>query len=283
MRCFGFVFGALLTASCLIVETAAAEPSLEACAGAYTKGQEERLENRLLSAHEEFELCANPSCPAPVVSDCRRWKKEVEAALPSVLVSATNEKGESLTEFVFYLDGTPRSLVPGEPLLLKPGQHRFRFEAAGYIAREIQRDLKPEHQRVPLIAVLSPVQEPIKQAEPELAAPEPSEEAKLPIAAIVAGSVGVLALGSSVYFGLSAQHEFDRLKEECAPRCAEADAGAVQTKILIADVALATGVAALGAAAWLYFSEDSEDVARAPAIGVTAEPGGAQGRLRLRF
>src|SRR4051794_16663268 len=57
--------------------------SVEACSDAYTKGQEERLAGRLLSAREQFRLCRDPTCPSAVVPDCTRWIAEVEADLPT--------------------------------------------------------------------------------------------------------------------------------------------------------------------------------------------------------
>jgi hypothetical protein len=104
----------------------------------------------------------------------------------------------------------------------------------------------------------------------------------LPAAAIAFAGVGVVALGSSLVFGLSAKSKYDNLKTTCAPTCAESQVDSVHTKAVVSDVALATSALAFGMAAYFYFSAEPEK-AGATALAVEPSLNGARARLRVSF
>jgi len=91
-----------------------------------------------------------------------------------------------------------------------------------------------------------------------------------------------VALGTSIFFGLSAKNKYDDLKASCAPSCQSSQAYAVHTKAVISDVALTTSVLAFGAAAYFYFSAEPEK-AGATALGLEPALDGARARLRVTF
>jgi len=95
-------------------------------------------------------------------------------------------------------------------------------------------------------------------------------------------AIGAVALGGSIYFGLSAKSQYDDLKAECAPRCAQSRIDSVRSKAVVSDVALATSLVALGAAAYFYFSAKPGDHA-VTALGIEPLPQGANARLRFWF
>jgi hypothetical protein len=71
----------------------------------------------------------------------------------------------------------------------------------------------------------------------------------------VLAGVGVVALGSFGYFGISGHARASDLKDGCGQTktCDPADVDSARSKYLVADVSLGIGVVALGAAAavWL--------------------------------
>jgi hypothetical protein len=142
-------------------------------------------------------------------------------------------------------------------------------------------------------AAITVALEPVPPAAPQEGAPEratrepptrdqpaSSSDSGVPTASIVVGSVGVIALGVAVGFGVSAGSDYRALEKDCAPGCSSGQTEGVSRKARIADIARATGAVALGAALWIYFDRDDS---RAVAIGISPTPTGPQGRLRASF
>jgi hypothetical protein len=267
-----------------VAATARAEQSVEACSDAYTLGQEERLAGHLYSAQKQFDLCADPSCPRAIVSDCERWSREVVSDLPTVLIRTTTASGQPVPGLKVTIDGaivSPSHLV--RPLVLDAGQHVLRFEAPGYEPLEIEPSLRARDHEVPISAVLRSIAVVAGPSSRVASADHASASSgALPVAALTFVGVGVVALGTSVFFGLSAKNKYDDLKASCAPTCDPAQASSVHTKAVVSDMALATSVLAFGAAAYFYFSAEPER-AGTTALGVEPVPNGARARLRVSF
>lgn len=271
-----------LTSMALPARAAHAD-GIQVCADAYTKGQEERLAGRLISARAQFQTCADPSCPGAVVQDCKRWVTEVEADLPSAVIKVTDTAGRVPMGLSVFLDGQSVPIdALGKPFVLAPGPHVLHIEAPGYRTLELDPALRPEDRQLPINALLrfEPSSSPVADAP---LAPRPtSTSAPVPVAAITFAAVGTVALGTSLFFGLSAKSRYDDLKSECAPNCAQAQIDSVNSKALVSDVALGTSLVAFGAAAYFYFSAKS-DAPAATALRIEPSPQGATARLRFAF
>jgi hypothetical protein len=61
-----------------------------------------------------------------------------------------------------------------------------------------------------------------------------------------------VALGAS---GLSAEH---RLRDTCAPDCADSEVSSVRTRYTLADVSLGVGIASAAMASYLFLSHGPE-------------------------
>ena len=265
--------------------SAHAELSLEACSDAYTDGQEDRLAGRVFSARARFEQCKDASCPDAIVEDCKRWLAEVEAELPTVVIAATNLAGAPIAHLSVSIDGVP--VAPealSAPIVVDAGAHVFRLTAPGFAAARIERSLRPEDRAYSIHALLHPPRPHARSSAARRArAPAPATPAptSFPVLASVLAGVGVVSLGSAVYFGVSAKRRYDQLETECAPHCSGAQGDSVRSKMLLSDLALATSVVALGASAWIFFSARTEP----STVAVSLEPrrDGGQLQLRLRF
>ncbi|HEX3850408.1 MAG TPA: hypothetical protein VHW01_05540, partial [Polyangiaceae bacterium] len=267
-----------------LAATARAEQSVEACSSAYTLGQEERLAGHLYSAQKQFDLCADPSCPRAIVSDCERWTREVVSDLPTVLITATTTSGQPMPGLKVTVDGA--AVSSGQllkPFMLDAGQHVLRFEAPGYESLEIEPSLRARDHEVPISAVLRPIA-PVASPSSNVAGTDHAStpDRALPVTALTFAGIGVVALGTSVFFGIRAKNEYDDLKASCAPSCASSQASSVHTKAVVSDVALTTSVVAFGAAAYFYFSKQPEQ-AGATALGLEPTLNGARARLRVSF
>jgi len=229
--------------------TASAQVSSEACASAYARGQEDRLAGRLFAARTAFQQCAADTCPQPSARDCQRWVREVEADLPTARIRVHDAQGKDIAGLAVSADGVTLSASAlAGAVILEAGPHQLRVEAPGYAAQTVETALRPTDRELPVEIVLHPIGEPT--AKPNLDAPA----RPVPALAVAFAGVGVLALGSSLYFGLRAHSQYQALKESCAPRCSDSDAHSVHRKALAADVSLLVSAAALGAATWLYLS-----------------------------
>jgi hypothetical protein len=107
----------------------------------------------------------------------------------------------------------------------------------------------------------------------------------IPTGAWLLGGVGVVALGSFGYFGLSAKSELDKL-DSCSPSCARSQSDTGRRDALFADVSLGIGVVALaGAVTWAVLSSGSKDEASRNAThwAIAPTPQGAAATVYGRF
>ena len=268
-----FVFAAT-AGLCLTIFSGSAQADADACASAYSRGQEERLAGRLFSARSAFQVCAASPCPSAIANDCARWVAEVEQDLPTIVVRLTDVRGEPIRDVRVSADGTEiPSAQLGRPIIVEAGPHALRFEAAGFQPLSLEASLRPSDRELPVVATLHALDEP--PAQPS-AAGQRSLALPLTLAA-----VGAVALGTSLYFGLSAHSQYEDLKASCAPNCSQAQADSVSNKALISDVALGAAAVSLGAGAWFYFSAPG----RRPLAVLNFAPraDGAALRLRIAF
>lgn len=265
-----------LCSALLLPAGAHAADAAPSCATAYAKGQDDRLAGRLFDARSAFKLCAVSTCPEELASDCARWASEVEADLPTVLVHVVDARGRALPTVRVFADG--QAVSAGElsrPLVLEAGPHSLRFEAEGYEATQVQTALRPTDRELEIRATLYKPGEKTRGV-----AQQHPPSAGIPKLSLALAGVGLVALGTSAYFGIAAQNQYNELEHSCAPGCRREDADAVETKALISDVALATSLVALGAAAWVFFG--TPEAPRAALVVAPRRDGGAA-RVQLAF
>ena len=270
-----------------------ADVTVEACSDAYTKGQEERLAGRLFSARAQFHICDDNTCPNAIVQDCKRWTAEVEADLPTITVKAANLTGDRIENLNFWVDG---SLIPRDelerPVVVDAGPHVFRFEAPGFEPVQVEHSMEPEDRGLAIEAVMHPILKPatpsaaLEEHALQQAPPAPPPAKPFPVAAATLTGVGVVALGGALYFGLSAQHQFNDYKaggkDACEPNCSPAQRKSVDNKALVSDIALGVSAVAFGAAAWVFLSATPSS-SGATALGVEPRPDGARLRVNVTF
>jgi hypothetical protein len=105
---------------------------------------------------------------------------------------------------------------------------------------------------------------------PEAPAEAPSAQGSRlspPLGTFVAAGVGVVALSSFAYFGITASNDAADLRRECKPNCPVDQVDAVRSKLVVANVSLGVGVVALGVAGVLWLVRGSS--APKPATAVT--------------
>lgn len=267
----------------------ALDPTVDECLSASEKGQLSRDEGRYRLARASLSTCARESCPAVVRRDCLQWLTDLDRLQPTVVFVVRDEHGDDVADVAVSMDGESiAARNDGRPLAVDAGQHLFTFVAPHH--REQRQSLivsaGEKNRVVPIRMEL--------EADASKVDARPSSEARaasssVPALPIVLGGVGVLALGSFAYFGLTARSDLHALEASpCASSrtCAEGDVRSIRTRLLLADVSLGVGVVALGAAAWVWLSRDrssAPSITSALPIDVRPSLGGLSVQVRLGF
>lgn len=225
------------------------------CVEASTAGQTSRDAGELKSARDSFLTCSRDQCPAVVRSSCARWLSEVEAQLPSIVIRAADATDGDITDGTATIDGVEVPL-DGKPIPLDPGKHLVVVQTQGGVRLE-KKVLLAAGEKSRLIELRAESPKPAAEAAPPPAA-APSKG--IPTGAWVLGGVGVVALGSFGYFGLSARGELNDLKSQCSPSCERSQSDAGRRDALLADISLGVGAAALtGAVVWALLGDSSRE------------------------
>jgi hypothetical protein len=225
------------------------------CVKASEVGQSLRDEGKYLRAREKFLVCSRDVCPSVVRRDCAGWLTEVDGSLPSVVISAT-DSGHDVSDVKVTIDGTAvAGKLEGKPIPLDPGAHALRYEHAGQPpvddqivvrAGEKNRLLKVSFGSV---APLAPAMKPGTPAPPPVQQARPAS----PIAYVL-GGVGVVGLVGWAYFGVSGKADVDSMRSSCEPNCSSSAVSHAKTKLALADVGMAVGIAGVVSGGIVFFA-----------------------------
>lgn len=262
------------------------------CLNAADRAQRLRNGGKLSDARDKLVICARAACPAVVRADCETWLTEVDALLPTVVITARDARGRDRVDVrVFVDDGLVAEKLDGKAIALDPGVHTFRYEIEGRepIAEQV---VIREGERARSIEVVigGPETEPVdaQDATPAGEPRAPSSRGGVPVSAVVIGALGLASVGTFAFFHLSAKGDVDDLRRTCAPDCPQDEVDAVNRKVIVANVALGAGVVALGVATYLFLTRPAAAPA-SPKSGAAVQPiveggpTGAYGGLRVRF
>lgn len=261
---------------------------VRSCILAANECQEDRDEGRLLQAREKMVTCASDMCPAKLRNDCGSWLAELDQRLPSIVVRVVDDAERDVTDAVVQLDGTP-IVLDGRAVPLDPGKHRLAVQAQSAEPSE-QVFLAVEREVARVVRIRVQHVQPVGAQElppPAASAPPPPPAAapglRVPTGAWIVGAAGVLAISSFTYFAVSAASERDSLTDSCAPVCSDDELRPARTRATLADISLATGLAALaGSVLWTVLAQGDRTPERVSATLVPRR-GGAFGTLTTRF
>jgi hypothetical protein len=221
-----------------------------ACARSYEQAQRHRQAHELKAARSELLVCSRKECPAWVRRDCVPWLGEIDAALPSLVVTLKSEGSKSDARVT--VDGAAAS--PDASIALDPGEHVVVVERAG-AARIEQRVTLREGEGERRIEITLTPETPHHDDVP---APAPAPERPVPVLVYVLGGAGLVAGGLGTYFQISGMSKRSDLFA-CAPSCASADVDSARRTLWAGNILLGTAVIALAGAAVLYFTRPTSD------------------------
>ncbi len=288
----------------LVPENAHGAASATECASSYEQAQILRREGRLCEARSAMVICSSSKCPGIVRKDCALWLSQIEGDIPTVVVVARGVEGTDLTDVRVSIDGRPvQTVARGQAFAVNPGEHVFRFERGE--SKPVQQTVvihQGEKNRLIPVTMLEQsrtvLQEPEAKQAPS-ATPDDEARASAPSApaperkvsessskgaAFIVGAGSVLALGTSMYLGLTGRSDLEHLRTSCAPLCTDSDIASVKTKLIASDVTLGVGLVSLAIASYLFFI-DSGDKPKGPGVSFDLKSNGvAHGAvLRGRF
>jgi hypothetical protein len=246
-------------------QAAGGEDATKACVTAYESAQEHRKAEQLLKARQELRLCAAPSCPAMIQTDCMNWLGQVVDTLPSVVFSA-KRGDENVFDVSVSVDGQPGvTQLDGKPVEIDPGLHTFVFERPGAPAIE-KKLIVAAREKAQVVAV--GWEAPAAAAPPPPTAPEASVEKERPVPPLfwVFGATTVIGFGGFAGFGLAAQSTRHNLETSCSPRCSDSQVAPLKTQALLADVGVGVGAASAVGALIVFLARPERDKPRSVGI-----------------
>ena len=155
--------------------------------------------------------------------------------------------------------------------MVDPGHHLFRFESRGFVPTEQKQMLaKGERNRTVDVRLKTSTEEAIARADSapsETSNVEPRPDRAR--SAEVRGGIGAgrrhLRSGWSwacrpvelCLFRIERNHDASNLRSQCAPNCSDEQVNAARSKLIVANVSLGVGIAAIGVGAILWAVQDS--------------------------
>lgn len=272
---------ALAVSASMAAPAAAYADTKSECSNAYDQTQFLRKAGQLQAARAQSEMCTRSVCAEFVRNDCSTWMTEIDAALPSVIIVATDPSGAPVREVTVTVDGKAwLTKLDGTARPLDPGTHQFRYEFDGHlpiervvVVREGEKDKRVSIQFTSP-AGGAPIADRNRPVPPDTAITEPGSPSPAPLVLIGVGGGFVLLgaiFGGVVLYEKSVtdEHCSDQLQLCDADGIAAGDTGRVlgpltTVSFAVGGVGLATGIVwavvrsrPANAASWLF----------APAIG----------------
>jgi hypothetical protein len=245
-------------------EARADDPVKASCLEAFESGQRRRLAGELIESRASLQVCSRSECPDVVVRACARWLREVDDAIPTVILGARDASGDDVRGARVLVDGqlAQRGLT-GKPLEIDPGQHVFRFEAG---AQHVESRLvinAGEKNRLVRVT--------LGDGDAGPAAPRASRASRA--APWVLGGVGAALLTAGVVVDIAGSIELDDLHDRCNGLCSTSEVDATRTQLIVGDTLIVVGAVTVGAAAlWLALRPSTRPVVSAPTSGSARRP-----------
>lgn len=231
----------------------------EICSAAYERAQTEKLAGHYVAASAAALECSQLMCNSAIVRECERFYSALEQDTPTLVFSARKAEGGELTDVRVEMDGQlVAEQITGRPYALDPGSHTFVFTHPQRGAQQITETARVgDHARVLEVTFVDPLAK-----SGGVSAPPPARakhRGGVPAMSYVLGGVGVVALGSFVYFRASGVSDYNEYNSTCSPFCRQDDVDAVRQKFLFSYVSLGVGIASIAGAGVVYLLRPYRD------------------------
>jgi hypothetical protein len=259
------------------------------CETAYQSAQERERTGHLTEAKDAWLACAKAACGTFLHNECSVRYTQLEADIPSVVPSVTDDAGAPRTAVEVKMDGEVLTAqIDGRALPIDPGLHEFSFSTdAGVFSTQKLMILQGQRNRLISASLHAPGRPARKKKAVYAAADDPfaaESTARSRAAAVgdgaaagetpgldlvahgapvrsgpskvtyVLGGLGLAGLGSAALLTYWGRKDNDLLGQ-CATStttCPPSSVAHIKRLYLGADISLGVGAAALGAAYWVY-------------------------------
>jgi hypothetical protein len=265
----------LLAATTLVPKLARADDA--ACIAASEAEATLQKQVKYRDALKQLAICADPACPVDVKVECADRITRINAAMPTLVLTATDETGADLIAVEVSLDGAPFvTTLDGHSLAIDPGNHLLRFQAPGKESVEKPLVVREGEKDRHLAVVLAPTGFVVPVAATSStpgAAPSPASSwSTAKTLALVTGGVGLVGIGLGAGFGLAASSDWSAAKNECsAGSCpsasrahAQSDHDSATTAGNVSTGAFIVGAAGLVGGVVLWFTAPRSESHAAP-------------------
>ena len=254
------IAAALVLASLVAAGTARADERVE-CARAYEQAQrlQQRGENR--KALDSAERCAQSTCPALLVDECKSWVPQIRQHLVPLDVRVTGNDGCVTRNVTVEID-RGRQASSGE-LFVDPGVHEVRVIDPA-TDRSVDKTINVARGERHVVELGFA---PEGAACPDAAPLPPGPRPGIPKLAVGLGLAGGVLLLTGITLGVVGVLERDDL-DACKPNCSEDQLDGPRTFFIAGDVVGTIGILTLGAATAAFFL--LRDSTRASAVRAAA-------------
>jgi hypothetical protein len=191
------------TLASLLASRSARAASPATCDSAFDQSQVKRDEGDLIEARRLLRVCGGPRCSPTQQKLCAEWLTDVDARMPSFVLSAKDGSGGDIGDVSVQMDGVQvATTLDGRAMDANPGLHAFVFERADGTKAEVKAIAEErgkgkvvsvhfEHPPAPAAASVSPLPPP----------PPAAEGSSLKTAGVITGAVGGAGLAVGAVFG----------------------------------------------------------------------------------
>lgn len=230
-------------------ESAHADERAE-CATAFEQTQRLQQKNELMSALEQANRCARPTCPKLLKSECSKWVSEIQPKLPTIVVRVKASDGCEKTDAKVDVSGAFKRGTENDAdeIRVDPGSHEITATdpVSGRTKTTTINFAPGEHRDVDIDFA-----EPDAVCGKSVKKPKPPPR-KIPMPSIILGAAGAAFLTTGVVVGLIGSSKRSDL-DACKPDCTQEQIDHVQGFFTAGDVLGIVGLVGIGAAVVTYF------------------------------
>lgn len=255
----------------------------DTCTASYEGVQYARKDKKLRAAKKAAIVCTQSSCASDITNECLQWLRDLDQAIPSVVVVAKDGSGAEVSNVTVSFDGERlATTLDGSPLDVDPGEHTFKFERPGAPAVE-QKIILRAGERNRILQIALPGPNDVKAAPKEQPVAIESSQAPsrnlTPI--FVVGGIGLAAIATGAVLGitvLSGKSDCESKRDAGTP-CSEDEVSGLRTRRTLTDVALGVGIVSVGVATVLFLTGGKSEAPKSakphvlPVVNATARGG----------
>lgn len=247
-------FFATALLSALVPSLAYAAPSSSSetkeCIAAFDEGQRLKTEHHLKDAHTRLLACSKEACPSVLRADCAEVLRNVQNALPSIVLAADDGGKDVVDVKVTHGNDVLATALDAKAIELDPGTYEVTFEHGANKPIKLQFVLREGEKNRVVKASFNPK----KPDQFKLVTPPRS-----PAGYAVPGIFATLGVAGFIVAGISRlafDSQVDDMTATCQPNCTQEERDNLSSKLVRANVGLGVGIGSLvvAAATWFIFS-----------------------------